>query len=136
MQLIQSVKSGNQNRLEEMLLTIDEKDQKTRAYLTSVLRKEIITFYQQRINAVINARERRYDFPEAAKLLDEVQALYPDSASLSEAERQLQAKKRSLVSKLVERYQQVSRSGGDTRRILEILEEAAPDHRLVKQAKP
>lgn len=134
LQLIQSIKAGDRERLEEMLLTIDRKDDKTRAYLTSILRKEIITYYQERINAVINARERRYDFPKAAELLNEVQALYPDSASLSEAERQLLAKKRNLVSRLVERYREVNQSGGDTRRILEILEEADPGHPLLKKA--
>jgi serine/threonine protein kinase len=133
LQLIQSIKGGDRARLEQMLATIDEKDDKTRAYLTSILRKEIITYYQERINAAINASQRRYDFPKAAELLNEVQALYPDSASLSEAERQLRAKRRSLVSKLVERYEAVNRSGGDTRRILEILEEADPDHSLLER---
>lgn len=136
LQLIQTIKDGDRQRLHTLLQTLDQKDEKTRAYLTAVLRREIIMYYQERINAAINAREKRYDFPRAARLLEQVQALYPDSASLSEAEQQLQSRKKALVAALERNYHEQKQHGGETRRILEILAEAAPEHPLLQNGKP
>jgi serine/threonine protein kinase len=134
LQLIQSIKNGNQDQLVEMLTTIQEIDENKRAYLTSVLRKEIITHYQDRINYVINARSKRYDFPKAAQLLEQVKNLYPDSASLREAEKELIRKKERLVSMLLQNHEQLNQRGKDTSRILEILREADPQNPLLLES--
>ena len=114
-----------------MLAAIQQQDENRRAYLTSVLRKEIITHYQERINYAINAKSKRYDFPKAAELLNQVKALYPDSASLAEAEKELHRKKERLVSTLLNNYRQLSARGKDTSRVLEILQEADPQNPLL-----
>jgi serine/threonine protein kinase len=136
LQLIQSIKNGNQDQLVEMLLTIQRQDENKRAYLTSVLRKEIITHYQERINYAINAKSKRYDFPKAAELLEQVKTLYPDSASLAEAEKELNRKKELLVSMLLNNYRELSQRGKDTSRVLEILHEADPEHPLLNGKNP
>lgn len=133
LQLIQSIKNGNQDQLLEMLATIQNQNEHSRAYLTSVLRKEIITYYQERINHVINAKSKRYDFPRASELLNQVMALYPDSASLREAEKDLARKKERLVTMLIQNYNKLNERGKDTSRILEILEEADPNNPLLQQ---
>lgn len=130
--LIQAVKHGDQIQLINLLQSIHDKDESTRAYLTSILRKEIILYYQDRINTAINAREKRYDFPEANRLLGEVKKLYPDSASLTEAEKQLNARKQRLIETLLQNYRELNDRGMDTTRLLEILREAAPDHPLLE----
>ncbi|GIX22392.1 MAG: hypothetical protein KatS3mg121_1175 [Gammaproteobacteria bacterium] len=134
LQRIQAVQSGDTAALEALLAELPAADAKTRAYFTSVLRREIIAHYQARINAAIDAGARRYDFPRAAALLAEVRALYPDSASLAEAARQLEARRKALVEHLVNRYRALAQSGGDTRRILAILAEAQPDHPLLRSS--
>jgi serine/threonine protein kinase len=132
LRLIQAVKNGDQTRLINMLQSMHDKDESTRAYLTSVLRKEIILYYQDRINTAINAREKRYDYPEAQRLLNQVKRLYPDSASLTEAEKQLNARKQRLIETLLQNYRELNDKGSDTARVLEILREAAPDHPLLE----
>lgn len=132
--LIQAIKNGDQLQLVGLLESIHDKDESTQAYLTSVLRKEIILYYQDRINAAINAREKRYDFPEASHLLSQVKRLYPDSASLTEAEKQLNARKQRLIETLLQNYRQLNDKGMDTGRVLEILREAAPEHPLLETA--
>ncbi len=133
LEMIQSIKSGNQTRLAEMLNNIQDTDENTRAYLTSVLRKEIIRFYEEKINAVIEAKEQKYNFPEAARLLNQVSQLYPDSASLAEARKQLNAKKARLVNTLLKNYSAQKSKNKDTSRILEILAEAEPSHPLLAE---
>lgn len=133
--LIQSIQNGDQRRLETLINTIHQLDEQNLAYLTRVLRKEIITYYQDRINAAINAREKRYDFPEASRLLEQVKTLYPDSAALSEAEKQLEANRANLIEKLLESYEELQAGNRDTTRVLEILAEAAPNHPLLKTAR-
>lgn len=132
--LIQSIKNGDQTQLVSLLESIHDKDESTRAYLTSVLRREIIIYYQNRINAAINAKEKRYDFPEASRLLNQVKKLYPDSASLTEAEKQLTARKQRLIDMLLRNYRELSDKGMDTGRVLEILREAEPGHPLLERA--
>lgn len=130
--LIQAVKNGDQPQLVSLLESIHGLDESTKAYLTSVLRKEIIMYYQDRINVAINAREKRYDFPEASRLLNQVKRLYPDSASLTEAEKQLNARKQRLIETLLHNYRDLNDKGMDTGRILEILREAEPEHPLLE----
>lgn len=133
LQLIQSIKSGNHGALVHMLETIDQEKPETRITLTYMLRKEIINYYQNRINSAINAGEKRYDFPKAFSLLEEVKSLYPDSASLTEAEKQLIQNRTRLLNTLIDRYGQIEKSGGDTTRIISILREADPGNPFLKK---
>lgn len=132
--LIQAIKNGDQTRLVSLLESIHDKDESTQAYLTSILRREIIIYYQDRINAAINAKEKHYDFPEAGRLLTQVKKLYPDSASLTEAEKQLTSRKQRLIDMLLKNYRELNDKGMDTGRVLEILREAEPDHPLLERA--
>lgn len=134
--LIQAIKHGDQSQLAELLASIHNEDENNQAYLASVLRKEIISYYQNRINAAINAKEKRYNFPEAGRLLDQVKKLYPDSASLTEAEKQLNVRKQHLIETLLHNYRELNDQGMDAGRVLEILREAAPEHPLLKTTNP
>jgi serine/threonine protein kinase len=132
--LIQSIQQGNQAQLVELLATIDRQDRHTRDLLLHMLRKEIIGYFQEQINSVINVKAKRYDFPKATRLLKEVKRLYPDSVSLAEAESQLQLKKSRLIETLLQNYKELSATGQDTARILEILREVDPEHTLLRDA--
>jgi serine/threonine protein kinase len=130
--LIQAIQQGDKRQLEELLVRINRLDRNTRDLLLYMLRKEIIGHFQDRINDAINTKARRYDFPEASRLLQEVKRLYPDSASLAEAEQQLKLRKEQLVRTLLQNHREQSVSGQDTSRIMEILREVDPDHVLLK----
>jgi serine/threonine protein kinase len=130
--LIQSIQQGNQSQLVELLATIEGQDSNTRDYLLYMLRKEIIAYFQEQINSVINVKAKRYDFPQASRLLKEVKRLYPDSAALAEAELQLKSKKDRLIETLLQSYKELSATNQDTTRIIEILREVDPGHALLK----
>lgn len=130
--LIQSIQQGDRQKLENLLATIDRQDQNARDLLLYMLRKEIIGYFQEQINDSINVKAKRYDFPNASRLLLEVKRLYPDSASLAEAEHQLQLKKDGLVATLLNSYKELSASNQDTTRIIEILREVDPEHALLR----
>jgi serine/threonine protein kinase len=131
--LIESIQKGNQEQLVELLATIDREDRNTRDLLLHMLRKEIINYFQEQINAVINVKAKRYDFPKATRLLQEVKRLYPDSVSLTEAEYQLQLKKNRMIDTLLQNYKELSATNQDTTRIIEILREVEPEHALLKK---
>jgi serine/threonine protein kinase len=130
--LIQSIQEGNQAQLVELLATIDQRDRNTRDLLLHMLRKEIIGYFQEQINSVINLKAKRYDFPKATRLLQEVKKLYPDSVSLTEAEAQLQLKKNRLIETLMQNYKELSANNQDTTLILKILREVDPEHALLQ----
>jgi serine/threonine protein kinase len=130
--LIQKIQQGDQTELLNLLSGIEQQNANTQAYLASILRKEIIGYYQDRINAAVDAKERHYDYPQAFSLLQEVSRLYPDSASLAEAEKQLQSHKAELIETLLRNYDELSSNGKDTSRVLQILSEAEPDHPLLQ----
>lgn len=130
--LIQNIQQGDRRQLEELLGRIDRLDPNTRNLLLYMLRKEIIGYFQERINNAINVKAKRYDFPEASRLLQEVKRLYPDSASLAEAEQQLKLRKERLVQTLLQNYRELSAGNQDTGRVVEILREVDPEHALLK----
>lgn len=132
LEIIQTVQNGNQAALLALLDDLPNMDFNTKTSLTSILRKEIIQYYQTRINRAIDASSQSYDFPEAFKLLNEVKQIYPDSASLTEAHRSLTANRDRLVGALENKYTEIQASSGDTDRILMILKEADPYHQLLR----
>ena len=131
--MIEAIKDGDESILTNMLSSINDKDDNTRAYLTSILRQQIISHYQKKINFVITHREKRYNYPEAIRLLNEVKALYPDSVSLAEAEKQLLAKKDKLVADLLGTLSAMQNPDSGETRILEIIQEADPNHPILKE---
>lgn len=131
--LIQSIQQGDRKQLEDLLVRIDRMDRNTRDMLLYMLRREIIGYFQERINEAINVKAKRYDFPEASRLLQEVKRLYPDSASLAEAEQQLRVRKERLVQTLLQNYRELSAGQQDTGRVVEILREIDPEHALLKE---
>lgn len=130
--MVQDIQSGNRNKLLTLLDDIHQLDNETKEYYTFRLRKEIIAYYEERINTVKNADQQRYDYPEAMRLLDQVKRLYTDSAILKEAEMKLLEGRNNLVSILVNNYEKLNAQNKDTRRILEILKEADPEHPLLR----
>ena len=132
LEMVQSIKAGDQEKLVTLLNSINQLDSETQEYYTFRLRKEIILYFEKRINAVKNADLQRYNYPEAIRLLNEVKQLYTDSALLKEAEIKLLANKQNLVSILVSNYKKLSSQNKNTRRILEILKEAEPNHPLLR----
>lgn len=135
LQTIKLIQDGNQSALISLLTELPDMDFNTRISLTSILRKEIIQHYQTQINDAIDASKQNYNFPEAFKLLNEVKQIYPDSASLVEAHNSLTLNRDRLVAALENKYVTIKSVNGRTGRIISILREADPYHRLLRQTK-
>jgi serine/threonine protein kinase len=131
--LIQSIQNGDRQKLEDLLAHIDRLDHNNRELLLYMLRKEIIHYFEERINDLTNIKARHYDFPQASRLLREIKQLYPDSVTVAEAEQHLQQKKDRLVETLLQNYRELSAANQDTGRILQILREVDPKHALLKE---
>ncbi len=132
LQNIKIIQDGDQAALVALLEKLPSMNFNTRISLTSILRKEIIDYYQKQINVAIDARQQNYNFPVAFKLLNEVKQFYPDSRSLDEAHKSLTANRDRLVKLLEASYEKVNAGKGDTTRIISILKEADPYHRLLR----
>lgn len=130
---IKIIQDGDQIALVQLLEKLPSMDFNTRISLTSILRKEIIAYYQKQINNAIDASKQNYDFPEAFKLLNQVKQFYPDSRSLEEAHKSLSTNRDRLVKLLEDSYTGINRNNGDTGRIISILQEADPYHPLLRR---
>jgi len=133
--MIQNIQNGDQAALITLLDELPNMDFNTRISLSGILRKEIISHYQLQINDAIDANKQKYDFPEAFKLLNKVKQLYPDSASLAAAHKSLKSNRDRLVAALEKRHKIIQSDNGDTSRILTILLEADPYHKLLRKDK-
>lgn len=137
---IQQIKRGDRALLIETIWSLRQADANTRKILSVGLRREIITFYDDRIRAVFKPDEGLYDYPQAQDLLQQVQNLYPDSVAVSQLATQIKDEKdRIMVSllKLYDRYRTnlqllPSSNGQDITVIYPLIQRIDPDHYLLK----
>ncbi|HEX5055718.1 MAG TPA: serine/threonine-protein kinase [Gammaproteobacteria bacterium] len=134
--LIQRIQNGDRQQLEELLAGIGRMDRNNRELLLYMLRREIIRYFEERINDLTNIKARHYNFPEASRLLREIKQLYPDSVTVAEAEQRLQQKKDRLVETLLQNYKELSSANQGTERVLQILREVDPGNALLKEPAP
>ena len=74
------------------------------------LRREIITYYRDRIRSVFRPKEGLYDYPQAMELLQQAKQHYPDSVALSSTEEQVKEQKDRLMSSLISLYNRYVKS--------------------------
>ena len=137
---IESIKKGDKALLIETIWGLDKLPADHKQILSVGLRREIITFYRDRINSVFQPDEGRYDYPQADNLLNQAKGLYPDSVLLSIIEDQLKEKKDRLMSRLVTLYQRYlkekrlipSGNGEDLPTVLALVRRVDPRHYLLR----
>ena len=137
---ISKIKAGDKALMIETIWSLDKLSEEHQRILSVGLRREIITFYQDRIKTVFRPKEGLYDYPQAINLLKQAKQHYPDSVALSTIEDQIKEQKDRLMSSLIALYTKYikdnklikSKSGEDLTTVLPLLSKVDPRHYLLK----
>ena len=140
---IRTIKQGDKALMIETIWSLDQQIPEHQKILSVGLRREIITFYRDRIRSVFRPKEGLYDYPEAINLLSQAEKHYPDSVALSTIKDQVKEQKDRLMSSLVSLYKRYynnmkltkTASGEDLTTVLPLIRRVDPDHYLLKDKK-
>jgi serine/threonine protein kinase len=137
---IQQIKNGNKALMIETIWSLDQLAPEQQKIISVGLRREIITFYRDRIRAVFRPKEGLYDYPQAQDLLAQASKHYPDSVALSTIEDQVKEQRDRLMNSLVSLYRRYydakklikSSNGEDLTTVLPLIKRVDPKHYLLK----
>jgi len=137
---IQNIKQGDKALMIETIWSLDQQSTNHQKILSVGLRREIITFYRDRIRSVFRPKEGLYDYPEAMELLAQAERHYPDSVALSTINDQVKEQKDRLMSSLVSLYKRYfnslklvkTKSGEDLTTVIPLIRRVDPKHYLLK----
>jgi predicted Ser/Thr protein kinase len=137
---IQLIKNGDKALMIETIWSLDQLNPEQQKIISVGLRREIITFYRDRIRAVFRPREGLYDYPQAQDLLGQAKKHYPDSVALSTIEDQVKEQRNRLMNSLESLYKRyydarklIKTPGGeDLTTVLPLIKRVDPKHYLLK----
>ncbi len=137
---IERIKAGDKALMIETIWGLDQLDPEQQKILSVGLRREIITFYRDRIRSVFRPKEGLYDYPQAQNLLAQAKKHYPDSVALSTIEDQIKEQRDRLMNSLVSLYKRYydqkklikTPNGEDLTTVLPLLKRVDPKHYLLK----
>ena len=134
------IKSGNRALLIETIWSLDQLKPEQQKIISVGLRREIITFYRDRVRSVFRPKEGLYDYPQAQSLLAQAKKHYPDSVALSTIEDQTKEQRDRLMNSLVSLYKRYfaskklikSANGEDLTTVIPLIKRVDPKHYLLK----
>ena len=137
---IQLIKNGDKALMIETIWSLDQLEPEQQKIISVGLRREIITFYRDRIRAVFRPNEGLYDYPQAQNLLAQAKKHYPDSVALSTIEDQVKEQRDRLMNSLVALYKRYvdtrklvkTPSGEDLTTIIPLIKRVDPKHYLLR----
>jgi serine/threonine protein kinase len=137
---IQTIKQGDKALMIETIWSLDQFTPEHQKILSVGLRREIITFYRDRIRSVFRPKEGLYDYPEALNLLSQAERHYPDSVALSTIKDQIKEQKDRLMNSLLSLYKRYfnnkslvkTKSGEDLTTVIPLIQRVDPKHYLLK----
>ena len=137
---IQLIKNGDKALMIETIWSLDQLNPEQQKIISVGLRREIITFYRDRIRAVFRPKEGLYDYPQAQDLLGQAKKHYPDSVALSTIEDQVKEQRNRLMNSLESLYKRyydarmlIKTPGGeDLTTVLPLIKRVDPKHYLLK----
>jgi serine/threonine protein kinase len=140
---IQLIKQGDKALLIETIWSLDQLNPEEQKIISVGLRREIITFYRDRVRSVFRPKEGLYDYPQASDLLLQAKKHYPDSVALSTIEDQIKEQKDRLMNSLISLYNRYlsskqltkSENGEDLMTVLPLIKRVDPRHYLLKDTK-
>ncbi len=137
---IQLIKSGDKALMIETIWSLDQLEPQQQKIISVGLRREIITFYRDRIRSVFRPKEGLYDYPQAQSLLSQAKKHYPDSVALSTIEDQVKEQRDRLMNSLVSLYKRYFKAkkmvktanGEDLTTVMPLIKRVDPKHYLLK----
>jgi predicted Ser/Thr protein kinase len=140
---IDKIKKGDKALMIETIWGLEQQEMEHQKILSVGLRREIITFYRDRIRAVFRPREGLYDYPQAINLINRAKVHYPDSVAMSTIEDQVKEQKDRLMKSLVSLYKRYvtqkklirTSNGEDLTTVIPLIERVDPNHYLLRDKK-
>lgn len=140
---IEKIKAGDKALMIETIWSLEQLNEEQQQILSVGLRREIITFFQDRIKSVFRPQDGLYDYPQALSLLKQAKQHYPDSVALSTIEDQVKEQRDRLMSSLISLYNRYvaskslikTETGEDLTTVLPLLKKVDPKHYLLKDQK-
>ena len=137
---IQMIKDGDKALMIETIWGLDQLEPEQQKIISVGLRREIITFYRDRIRSVFRPKEGLYDYPQAINLLGQAKRHYPDSVALSTIEDQIKEQRDRLMNSLISLYKRYfatkklvkSANGEDLTTVIPLIKRVDPRHYLLK----
>jgi len=137
---IQMIKDGDKALMIETIWSLDQFEPEQQKIISVGLRREIITFYRDRIRSVFRPKEGLYDYPQAQNLLGQAKKHYPDSVALSTIEDQVKEQRDRLMNSLVSLYKRYFKAkkmvktanGEDLTTVMPLIKRVDPKHYLLK----
>ena len=137
---IQQIKAGDKALMIETIWGLDQLEPEQQKIISVGLRREIITFYRDRIRSVFRPKEGLYDYPQAQNLLAQAKKHYPDSVALSSIEDQIKEQRDRLMNSLVSLYKRYfaakklvkTANGEDLTTVIPLIKRVDPRHYLLK----
>ena len=137
---IQQIKAGDKALMIETIWGLDQLEPEQQKIISVGLRREIITFYRDRIRSVFRPKEGLYDYPQAQNLLAQAKKHYPDSVALSTIEDQIKEQRDRLMNSLVSLYKRYfaakklvkTANGEDLTTVIPLIKRVDPRHYLLK----
>ncbi len=137
---IQLIKGGDKALMIETIWSLDQLDPEQQKIISVGLRREIITFYRDRIRSVFRPKEGLYDYPQAQDLLSQAKKHYPDSVALSTIEDQVKEQRDRLMNSLISLYKRYFKAkklvktanGEDLTTVIPVIKRVDPKHYLLK----
>jgi serine/threonine protein kinase len=136
---IQLIKSGDTAMMIETIWSMDQLKPDQQKIISVGLRREIITFYRDRIRSVFRPKDGLYDYPQAQNLLSQAKKHYPDSVALSTIEDQVKEQRDRLMNSLISLYKRYfsakklvkTTNGEDLTTVLPLIKRVDPKHYLL-----
>jgi len=140
---IELIKQGDKALLIETIWSLEQLNTEEQKIISVGLRREIITFYHNRILSVFRPKAGLYDYPQASNLLLQAKKHYPDSIALSTIEEQIKQQKETLMIRLISLYDHYFKNklltktdnGEDLTTIMPLIKRVDPDHYILKDKK-
>ena len=140
---IQLIKQGDKALMIETIWSLEQLNPEQQKIVSVGLRREIITYYRDRIRSVFRPKEGLYDYPQALNLLGQAKSHYPDSVALSTIEDQIKDQKDRLMTSLISLYERYLKSrklvksdnGEDLTTVIPLIKRVDPKHYLLKDKK-
>ena len=137
---IQQIKNGDKAMMIETIWSLDQLNPEQQKIISVGLRREIITFYRDRIRSVFHPKEGLYDYPQAQNLLSQAKKHYPDSVALSTIEDQVKEQRDRLMNSLISLYKRYfngkklvkTANGEDLTTVIPLIKRVDPKHYLLK----
>ncbi len=137
---IQQIKGGDKAVMIETIWSLDQLKPEQQQIISVGLRREIITFYRDRIRSVFSPKKGLYDYPQAQSLLLQAKKHYPDSVALSSIGDQLKEEYDRLMNTLTGLYGRYFKAGKltktangeDLTTVIPLIRRADPKHYLLK----